>query len=521
MKKVITQELQKKIHKRIHGTSEENIQETTKKEPKTSVSEEKVETQRTVTKINSIIASVTKANVWVINQNTEYEKKDNPEETPLGVDGITTQLDDEPEPEGDTGEWKIDRSETTKETVKKEEWKVAKHKIDINESQFLGLWRNEYGEYKEQAPYVTEEDGGKEVFYKTPPSKNKKEAPIGNILNAEDWLYTLLERSETTQTHARIMKYLINFYKTGERADISDILSLFDITEFTQTDWTKFGTGYWWPLEDTMQTNITSGFGYRGDIGVEGASTYHKGIDIGVPIGSKVIASADGTVEVAGDSASAGNWIRINHGNGVKTVYMHNSRLLVSVGQVVKQGDVIAMSGNTGISGGPHLHFGVMLNGEYVDPLDYVDPGNPRPTNTPPDVPANVEAWGIYIKQAFEELGYEYTEEKMGAILRQISTESGGNQFIIQGIEDSNSGKTINIGDGTCPWCPSEQGGSCGNTNIGHGLLQFIPTTFYANMIPGHTNIFNGYDQICACITMLEKRPGSYTQYIGNGTGWG
>ena len=52
-------------------------------------------------------------------------------------------------------------------------------------------------------------------------------------------------------------------------------------------------------------------------------------------------------------------------------------------------------------------------------------PGNPRPTNTPPDVPANVEAWGIYIKQAFEELGYEYTEEKMGAILRQISTESG------------------------------------------------------------------------------------------------
>lgn len=227
------------------GTSEENVeentQETTKKENKTSVSEEKVETQRTVTKINSIIASVTKANVWVINQNTEYEKKDNPEETPLGVDGITTQLDDEPEPEGDTGEWKIDRSETTKETVKKEEWKVAKHEVDINESQFLGLWRNEYGEYKEQAPYVTKKDGGKEVFYKTPPSKNKKEAPIRNILNAEDWLYSLLERSETTQTHARIMKYLINFYKTGERADISDILSLFDVTEFTEGSYNGMG----------------------------------------------------------------------------------------------------------------------------------------------------------------------------------------------------------------------------------------------------------------------------------------
>lgn len=514
-----------------HGTSNNNSQnqensEETTTEHKESTSEEQTETQITVTQTNSVKANVTKANVWVIKQKTEYEKVQNPPQ----VSEESRTLEDEDEPTTDEGEWEVERNITTKETVEKEEWQVKNSEVDVNESQFLGLWRNEYGAYKEQAPYVTKDDEGKEVFYKTPPSKNKKEAPIRNILNAEDWLYSLLERSETTQTHAQLMRYLIDFYKSGKRAEIykdeeeeelNNLLSLFNTTEFTETDWTKFGTGYWWPLEDTMQTNITSGFGYRGDIGVEGASTYHKGIDIGVPIGSKVIASADGTVEVAGDSASAGNWIRINHGNGVKTVYMHNSRLLVSVGQVVKQGDVIAMSGNTGISGGPHLHFGVMLNGEYVDPLDYVDPGNPRPTNTPPDVPANVEAWGIYIKQAFEELGYEYTEEKMGAILRQISTESGGNQFIIQGIEDSNSGKTINIGDGTCPWCPSEQGGSCGNTNIGHGLLQFIPTTFYANMIPGHTNIFNGYDQICACITMLEKRPGSYTQYIGNGTGWG
>ena len=61
----------------------------------------------------------------------------------------------------------------------------------------------------------------KEVFYKTPPSKNKKEAPIRNILNAEDWLYSLLERSETTQTHAQLMRYLIDFYKKVEkRAEI-------------------------------------------------------------------------------------------------------------------------------------------------------------------------------------------------------------------------------------------------------------------------------------------------------------
>ena len=234
-------------------------------------------------------------------------------------------------------------------------------------------------------------------------------------------------------------------------------LSIFSTSEFTGTNWLKFGTGYWWPLEDTSQTKITSGFGYRGDIGVEGASKNHKGIDIGVPEGSKVIASADGTVEIAGSSESAGNWIRINHSNGVKTIYMHNSTLLVIAGQQVKQGDVIALSGNTGYSSGPHLHFGVELNGEYVSPLDYVSAEDPRPINTPPDVPANVEAWRPYIVQAFEELGYECTEEKIGAILRQIDTESDGNQFIIQGIKDVNSGKYINIGNGLCPWCPSRK----------------------------------------------------------------
>lgn len=100
------------------------------------------------------------------------------------------------------------------------------------------------------------------------------------------------------------------------------------------------------------------------------------------------------------------------------------------------------------------------------------------------DVPANVEAWIPYIEQAFAELGYTATDEKIGAILRQIQTESGGNQSVIQGIKDSNSGKPINIGGGVCPWCSSSgRSDTCGNTNIGHGLLQFIPTTFYSNMV--------------------------------------
>lgn len=490
-------------------------------EQKDETSEEKVETTIIKEEVNSITAAVTKADVWVIKQNANY-KKGETTEYPLGKDGITNEIapeaTDKEIAEISEGEWQVGRSQTTKRTEQKEEVQLETSNVEIDESRFLGLWKSSWlGEYVPGASYAPD---GFLVKYKIPNRIYKYESPVGNILSSEDLLYNQLEKSENTQVHAQLMRYLINYYKDPTTAVKPD-LSIFTTSEFKEISWTKFGTGYWWPLQDITQTRITSNFGYRGDIGVEGASKNHKGIDIGVPVGSEIIASADGTVEVAGYNPSSGNWIRISHSNGIKTVYMHNSTLLVTVGQTVKQGDVIALSGNTGVSSGPHLHFGVQLNGEYVNPLDYVSTENPRPANVAPNVPANVEAWTSYIVQAFEELGYECTDEKINAILRQIKTESQGDQFIIQGIKDSNSGKPIKIGNGICPWCESPSGGSCGNTNIGHGLLQFIPTTFYSNMISGHTNIFNGYDQIITCITMLEKRSGPYTDYIGKGTGWG
>ena len=71
---------------------------------------------------------------------------------------------------------------------------------------------------------------------------------------------------------------------------------------------------------------------------------------------------------------SMGNHVILDHGNGVYTVYMHASKLLVSVGQEVVQGQTIALVGTTGMSTGPHLHFSVKLNGQYVNPLNYVSP---------------------------------------------------------------------------------------------------------------------------------------------------
>ena len=126
-----------------------------------------------------------------------------------------------------------------------------------------------------------------------------------------------------------------------------------------------------WPCP--ASSRITSSFGDR-ESPTAGASTNHKGIDIGAPTGSNIVAAAGGTVTISTYSYSAGNYVMINHGGGVSTVYMHCSKLLVSVGDTVKKGDVIAKVGSTGYSTGPHLHFGIRQNGTYVNPSKYVSP---------------------------------------------------------------------------------------------------------------------------------------------------
>ena len=128
-------------------------------------------------------------------------------------------------------------------------------------------------------------------------------------------------------------------------------------------------SGFRWPL--TVSGRITSYFGYRTSP-TAGASSNHKGIDISVPVGSTVVAAKAGTVVTAAYSASAGNYIAISHGDGVYTYYMHCSSLAVSSGAKVSQGQKIALSGNTGVSTGPHLHFAVYAGGTYVNPLNYV-----------------------------------------------------------------------------------------------------------------------------------------------------
>ena len=116
---------------------------------------------------------------------------------------------------------------------------------------------------------------------------------------------------------------------------------------------------------------ITSKFGMRFHPVLK-RRKLHTGIDIGVPSGSKIVAANTGVVLIAKYNVAYGNYVVIDHGGGISTLYAHNKKLLVTPGQSVERGQVIAYSGSTGYSTGPHLHFEYRINGEYQDPLEYL-----------------------------------------------------------------------------------------------------------------------------------------------------
>lgn len=132
---------------------------------------------------------------------------------------------------------------------------------------------------------------------------------------------------------------------------------------------TKIPPTYIKPISGGRQS---SGFGRRKSP-TKGASSYHKGVDWSVPTGTAVFASCGGTVAKAGWGSGYGYCVYINHEDGRQTRYGHLSKVLVKAGQTVKQGERIALSGNTGISTGPHLHFEILINGSQVNPLKYLN----------------------------------------------------------------------------------------------------------------------------------------------------
>ncbi|MBP2685041.1 MAG: rane protein, partial [Deltaproteobacteria bacterium] len=126
-------------------------------------------------------------------------------------------------------------------------------------------------------------------------------------------------------------------------------------------------TPFGWPVDG----RITSSYGYRNHP-VHEERKFHTGVDLSVPSGSAVKATADGIVSFAGSTESSGIVVVAEHGHGFSTAYAHNRNAVVRVGQRISRGEVIAMSGSTGVSTGPHVHYEIWRNGRHTDPVGFL-----------------------------------------------------------------------------------------------------------------------------------------------------
>jgi murein DD-endopeptidase MepM/ murein hydrolase activator NlpD len=124
---------------------------------------------------------------------------------------------------------------------------------------------------------------------------------------------------------------------------------------FPAPSYTRVSDSYGWRMHPTLHVE-----------------KFHNGVDLAAPGGSDILAAYDGVVVGAAYNDSMGNYVMIDHGGGLYTIYMHASKLLVSSGQSVSRGQKIALVGTTGRSTGNHLHFSVRVNGNYVSPWNYI-----------------------------------------------------------------------------------------------------------------------------------------------------
>ncbi|MCR5176224.1 MAG: peptidoglycan DD-metalloendopeptidase family protein [Anaerovibrio sp.] len=200
--------------------------------------------------------------------------------------------------------------------------------------------------------------------------KDKADAEV-LVASAEEKQAVVLEKKHEQQIMLDKAKY---DKATSEQAYEEIMAASQEITELIRRS--QMSNGYVavsgsgamiWPLAGP----ITSEYGWRTHP-IFGTQRYHSGIDIGGDYGQPIVAAASGTVIHSGWISGYGYTVIIDHGGGITSLYGHNSSLSVSVGDVVSQGETIALCGSTGNSTGPHCHFEVRENGEAVSPYGYL-----------------------------------------------------------------------------------------------------------------------------------------------------
>lgn len=180
---------------------------------------------------------------------------------------------------------------------------------------------------------------------------------------------TLSQKQSMLDSMTKDVEKYKALYEAAEKAEQELIRQNSAALSYSANPVKYTGGRFVWPVP--ASSRITSQYGYRIHP-VYNTRKFHSGIDIGAPYGVDILAAADGTVTLATTNGGYGKCIIINHGSGITTLYGHNSTLLVSVGNKVTKGQVIAKAGSTGVSTGPHLHFEVRVNGSTTDPMQYL-----------------------------------------------------------------------------------------------------------------------------------------------------
>ena len=228
-------------------------------------------------------------------------------------------------------------------------------------------------EYVAHANYVSlckeslEEE--KEVLDEAKAAVEKEEASLNELIDAkENEMYKM--SSDIKSKEQAIKEYEADIAEQNETIKALEAIVAEERKKLAAEQGRRYDGGVFaWPAPS--YTRISDDYGNRTHP-ILGTQQFHNGIDMAAPGGSAILAAYDGKVVAAAYSGSMGNYIMIDHGDSLYTIYMHASALYVSKGQEVKRGDKIAAVGSTGRSTGNHLHFSVRLNGSYVSPWSYL-----------------------------------------------------------------------------------------------------------------------------------------------------
>lgn len=236
-----------------------------------------------------------------------------------------------------------------------------------------GYDRKKLDEYVEYANYVAlckeslEEE--KSVLDEAKAAQEEEEASLNELIaTKEQEIYQV--SSDIQNKEAAIKEYEADIAAQNETISALEKAVAEERARLAAEQGRKYDGGvFTWPAPS--YTRISDDYGNRMHP-ILGIQKFHNGIDMAAPGGSPILAAYDGKVVAADYSSSMGNYVMIDHGDSLYTIYMHASALYVSKGQEVSKGAKIAAVGTTGRSTGNHLHFSVRLNGSYVNPWSYL-----------------------------------------------------------------------------------------------------------------------------------------------------